>query len=525
MSGSILTTYEKDGFGLIEVADGRTVSTLSDLVAAMLRFWSSKSVHTLILTDPGKRVTVTSDLVAARAVTAPGGIPEALLPSFPPLSRGQVFDNILHVLRHGCRIDEVPGVTDQGVNPLPIRRVGVVGAGTMGAAIAFAYASAGCDVLLKDVDQGALDRADAVIRGIAESPVGPNKLPAEEAVAIFGRVKPTLDFAGFDDLDLVVESVPESIDLKKVVFAELDTICHPRTILASNTSSLSLAHLATATQRPNKVVGQHFFHPVSLRPLLEIGRTAVTSIETLVSSIEAARLIGLTPLMVPDVNGFLANRVPFLGWLEALLMLEEGVDPQRIDRVCLDMGLSVGSIQATDMVGHDVAYLAFEVMRENVPRGGLAPFPRHVSKMVEAGRLGVKSGVGYYRYEAGDPTPIPDPDLAKILDEARSESGLEIRDDVTDAEIADRLMLPTINHGADALDDRIARSPAEIDVAMVIGYGSPAHLGGPMRSADRIGLDVVVDRLRTYHGKLGPRFEPSPHLVRLAEAGKTFYEP
>jgi 3-hydroxyacyl-CoA dehydrogenase len=228
--------------------------------------------------------------------------------------------------------------------------------------------------------------------------------------------------------------------------------------------------------------------------------------------------------VVPDVTGFLANRVPYLGWLEAFLMVEEGVDPQRIDRVCLDLGLAVGSILATDMVGHDVVYLAGEVMRDNVPRAGIAPIPLHTAKLVGLGRLGMKSGAGYYRYEGGDPTPIPDPALEEILEEARSERGISKRDDITDAEIADRLMLPTINHGADALNERIALSPAEIDVAMVIGYGSPAHLGGPMRYADQLGLDVVLERMQEYERFLGPHFEPSPYLIELVKTGKQFYE-
>ena len=435
-----------------------------------------------------------------------------------------MIDNLLHVLRRGCRTDEIPGVTDQGVEPLPIRKVGVVGAGTMGTSIAHEYAVAGCEVLLKDVDPEALGRAVATIKEIAAAPVGPTPPPAEEAAATIGRIKTVTDHAGFDDLDLVVESVPESIELKKVVFAELDTICAARTILASNTSSLSLAQMATATRRPHKVIGHHFFHPVQLRPLMEIGRTAVTDVQTLVSSIAAARLIGKTPIVVPDVTGFLANRVPAVGWSEARLMVEEGAEPERIDRVCLDLGQSVGSILALDMVGHDVAYLAGEVMRDNVPRSGLAPYPAHIPKFVELGRLGIKSGAGYYRYEEGDPTPIPDPAIEEIFEEARSERGISKRSDITDAEIADRLMLPTINNGADALNERIAFSPGEIDVAMVIGYGSPAHLGGPMRTADRLGLDVVLDRLRKYESSLGPHFEPSPYLVELVEAGRGFYE-
>jgi 3-hydroxyacyl-CoA dehydrogenase len=523
VNGSTFNASAEQGFGVIEVADGRSATPTPELLASLQSFWADSSLHTLVLQDPDKRVTVATELARARAFTTPDGVPEPLRELLPVLDPEQIFDNLLHVLREACRADEVPGVTDQGVVAPPLRRIGVVGAGTMGASIAHAYAAAGCQVLLRDVNQEALGRATTTIREIALTQLGPSAPTAAEAEATVGRVTAQLTADGFDDLDMVVESVPEVLELKKLVFAELDSICAERTILASNTSSLQLAYLATATRRPHKVVGHHFFHPVPLRPMMEIGRTAVTDVETLVTSIAAARLIGMTPLVVPDVTGFLANRVPYPGWLEAFLLAEEGASPLDIDRVGIALGLPFGSMHATDMVGHDVVHLAGDVMFDNLPRIKDAPYPLHTTKLVERGRLGVKSGAGYHRYRPGDLTPIPDPEIDQILDEARQERGIPRRDDITDLEIAERLMLPTVNHGADALAEGIATSPGQVDVAMVIGYGSPAFMGGPMRSADRLGLGTVVEKLQSYQERLGPRFAPSPYLVELADAGRKFY--
>jgi 3-hydroxyacyl-CoA dehydrogenase len=515
----ILTTYLRGDFCLIEVADGRTLSASSELAAQVNRFWSKDAVQVLVLMDPKKKVTVGVDLDKARSIATPGGLPEGLRGAVPPLTQEQIVQNLAHVVRSACRTDEVPGVTDQGVEPLPVRRVGIVGAGTMGASIAHAYAAAGCEVLLKEIEQEALDRGLATVGEIAASQVRPGR---EDVEATVGRVTPLLTFDGFDDLDLVVESVPEVIELKKTLFAELDTLCAPRTVLASNTSSLPIAHMATATTRPHKVVGHHFFHPVPERLLMEISRTYVTDPETLVTSIAAARLIGKTPIVVPDVTGFLANRVPFPGWTEARLMVEEGADIERVDRVALAVGQPLGPLHAVDLVGHDVAFLAGEVLREDLPR--VVDYPAHTSMLFERGRLGVKSGGGYYRYEAGDPTPIPDPEVEEILEEARQERGIQRRDDISDAEIFERMTLPTINHGADALADRVAGSPGDIDVAMVIGYGSPAFTGGPMRYADHWGLGTILQKLKMYEERLGSRFSPSPYLVELVEAGRGFYD-
>jgi 3-hydroxyacyl-CoA dehydrogenase len=414
----------------------------------------------------------------------------------------------------------VPGV-DASIRVAPVKRAAVIGAGTMGSGIAMALADAGVEAVLVDRDTQGLQRGVDLIRSNYEGSVKRGRLDAAGAKARQDRIHATTDFEKVRDVDLAIEAVFEDLELKRSVLAKLDGLLPPRAIIASNTSSLSLAALARATQRPCQVIGLHFFSPANVMRLLEIVRGEQTSMETIVAALAIAKLLRKTGVVVGDGFGFVGNRMMLDGYFrEAELMLLQGVAPERIDAIMESFGFAMGPNRVNDMAGIDVGT---RVRVELARREKRQPPYHEVSDALTAlGRLGQKTGRGIYRYEPGDRTPHHDPELAPLVAELATKFAVAPRD-VTDSEIEARCVLSLVNVGANILAEGLAYRASDIDVIWTSGYGFPRSRGGPMHYADSLGLDNVVNRIQSLAATGGADYwKVSPLLLDLARTGRTF---
>jgi len=409
---------------------------------------------------------------------------------------------------------KVPGLA-KDIQPMPVRKVAVIGSGTMGGGIAMVFANAGLPVTLVDIDAQALAKGRATIERNYGVSVQRGSMAQAKAEAAVARIGGATDYAALADVDLVVEAVFENMELKKRVFADLDRATPPHAILATNTSSLDIDAIASATQRPDKVVGTHFFSPANVMKLLENVRGAKSSPETLATVMALGRTLGKVVVLAGNTDGFIGNRMLQYYSAEAEYMLEEGATPDQIDRVAEAFGMPMGPFSMGDLAGIDVGVL---VRRERAPK--LPPGER-VSpisdRLYEAGRLGQKTGKGYYRYEGRD--KHPDPEVMAIVEASAREAGIARRP-FENAEIEARLFMPIVNEGAKELEDGTAMRAGDIDVAWVNGYGFPAHKGGPMWWGMRTGLKAVHAMALRLAERNGPRWAPSPLLARLAESGE-----
>ena len=405
-----------------------------------------------------------------------------------------------------------------------IKSAAVVGAGTMGGGITMTYANAGIPVLLKEVSQEALDRGLATIRRNYQSTVSKGKMTQAQFDRAMSLIRPTLTYDGFDTVDIAVEAVFENQELKKSIFAELGKVTSPNCVLASNSSTLDIDQFAQASGRPAKVLGHHFFSPANVMKLLEIVRGRETGKETIATSMKLARKLGKVGVLVGNCFGFVANRMLAYYMREALLCLEEGSSAQQVDKALTDFGMPMGPFAMQDVAGIDVgARIRQHLRAEGKTRaeGPQSPVP---DWLYEMGRYGQKTGSGWYRYEAGSRTPIPDPLVDELARKAAAGRGV-VRRNVTDEEIISRIMVALANEGANVLEERMALRPGDIDVIYVNGFGFPRHRGGPMMYADSSGLPAILSKVNEYRARLGDHWRPAPLLERLAAAGKSFYEP
>ena len=393
-----------------------------------------------------------------------------------------------------------PGVPE-GTKPREIRKVGVVGAGTMGGGIAMNFASIGVPVTVIEMKQEALDRGLSVIRGNYERSRGATP---EDTAKKMSLIKGSLDMADLGDADLVIEAVFENLDVKKEVFAKLDKATGPEAILASNSSFLSVDEIASATGRPDKVLGLHFFSPANVMPLLEVVRGDKTSGETLVTALDVGKKIRKTTVVSRVGPGFIANRVAAARLMETNAFVLQGRSPAEVDKIFYDFGFPMGPFAMMDLVGLDV----IADPEKKTIRGWL----------VAAGRRGQKGGGGFYDYdEARNPRPSAAAD--EIIEEFRKAKGA-VATQIGDEEILERGLFLEVNEGAKALEEGIAARASDIDVALINGYGWPVDRGGPMYHADQLGLAKVVERLKEFEAKYGARYKPAPLLERLAADGK-----
>jgi 3-hydroxyacyl-CoA dehydrogenase len=423
---------------------------------------------------------------------------------------------LIHVFFAERAAARVPDLPRDATLP-HVRRAAVVGAGTMGSGIAMVYANAGIPVVLREADQAALDRGLATIRKAYAGSVEKGRLTAGVAEERLALIRPTLGLDGFEDVDVVVEAAFEGMDLKKRIFAELDEVCPRRTILASNTSSLSIDEIAAATSRPERVIGHHFFAPPHVMRLLEIVRGRATAKDVIGASMALAKRLGKVGVLVGNCRGFVGNRMYHPYQRQAQLLVEEGAPVPAVDAALERFGMALGPLATGDLSGLDVGWRIRKEFAHLEPPGA-RPFLSDA--LCERGRFGQKTGAGWYRYEAGGRTPLPDPEVESIV-AAHRPGGMRPRT-IGEEEIVERAVYALVNEGARILEEGIALRAGDIDVIYVSGYGFPAFRGGPLWYADTVGLARVRERIADFREKDAASWPEAPLLERLASEGKTF---
>ena len=417
-------------------------------------------------------------------------------------------------------VARIPGLPDD--HPTRnIKSVGILGAGTMGGGIAMCFINVGIPVVLLDMKQEFLDKGLGVIRKNYANTVAKGRLEQDVMDKRMALIKPTLSYNDLKDVDLVIEAVFEDMAIKKEVFNKLDEVCKPGAILASNTSYLNIDDIATATRRPDDVMGMHFFSPANVMRLLENVRGAKTSPEVYATAMKIGKNIGKVPVLVGVCDGFVGNRMLAKRSRESIFMLEEGALPWQIDKVVYDFGFPMGPYQMSDMAGLDIAWrnrkAKFNQLTQREKDCNI------LDKICELGRYGQKTGAGYYKYDEKR-NATPDPLIEELIIKHSQERGITRRT-ITDQEITERAIYSMINEGAKILEEGIAARPLDIDVIWIYGYGFPVYLGGPMFWADQIGLKKIYDAVLKYQDLVGVEYwNPSPLLEKLAKEGKGFYQ-
>jgi len=425
---------------------------------------------------------------------------------------------MIHVFFAERAVARIPGIPKDTAT-YPIGKVGIIGAGTMGGGIAMACANAGIPVLIKETEQATLDRGMETIRKNYESSVKKGRFPQAVMDQRMALIHPQLTYGGFNEVDLIIEAVFESMPVKKQIFGEIDKIAKPDCVLASNTSTLDIDEIAAATSRPSMVIGLHFFSPAHVMRLVEIVRGKYPSNEVVATSLAIAKKLGKVGVVVGNCRGFVGNRMMLPYMREAQFLLEDGSTPQQVDRALTDFGMAMGILAVDDMGGIDLAYRVkqeYAYLRKPGER-----VPLVLDKLYEMGRLGQKSGKGWYRYDKSTRAPIPDPEVDALIEKTAREAGITRRT-ITPQEIIERSVYIMINEGARILEEGHAQRAADIDVIYCTGYGFPGYRGGPMWYADTVGLKNVYSRVREFQLRYGHLWEPAPLLQRLAEEGSTF---
>jgi 3-hydroxyacyl-CoA dehydrogenase len=426
---------------------------------------------------------------------------------------------LIHIFfgeREVAKIPDVPKETPV----IPVNSVAVVGAGTMGGGIAMVFANAGIPVLLKDADQPALDRGLDIIRKNYQSSVKRGRFTQQFVDQRLKLIQPALTYDDFGKVDMVVEAVFEGMALKKEVFAQLDRVCRKGAILASNTSTLNIDDIASATSRPEAVIGTHFFSPANVMRLLEIVRGERTSKEVIATCMQLSRRLSKIGVLVGNCRGFVGNRMFHQYGREAVFLVEEGANPQAVDQALYDFGMALGPLATGDLAGLDVGWRIRKEYR-HLEKPGLRQ-PIVGDRLCELGRHGQKTGAGWYKYDENR-RAIPDPEVNELVRKWAIEAGIPQRH-ISSEEIVDRCIYALVNEGARILEQGIALRAVDIDIIYVNGYGFPPYRGGPMWYADAVGLKQVYDRICDFHRRYGELWEPAPLLMRLAEEGKAFGE-
>jgi 3-hydroxyacyl-CoA dehydrogenase len=418
--------------------------------------------------------------------------------------------------REVAKLPDIPRET-----PLrPTETAAIVGAGTMGGGIAMSFAEFGIPVKLLEVSQEALDRGMARIRSNYETSVRRGSLSEAEMNRRLGLIEPVQSYDAIGQCDVVIEAVFERIPVKEEVFAKLDQIMKPGALLFSNTSGIDIDIMANATKRPQDVAGTHFFAPANVMKLFEVVKGAKSAPDTLATAMALGRKIGKISAMAGNCDGFVANRSRTPFGTEMNIMVEEGALPEQVDKVMVDFGYPIGPFATADLSGLDIGYDSRQRRAAENPNYRKMPI---ADLIVESGRLGQKTGAGWFRYEKGDRTPHPDPELARMIKEKAAELGIEQRS-FSDEEILHRLLFASVNEACKILEEGKAYRASDIDVMWLNGFGFPRYRGGLMYWADGLGVTEIYRQIASWHQRYGERWTPAPLLRRLAETGTPFRE-
>lgn len=426
--------------------------------------------------------------------------------------------HIFFAERQAAKIKDLPRDT-----PIrDIKKVAIIGGGTMGGGIAMCFANVGIPVVMLEISDEALQRGMSIISKNYKITVQKGKLDPDKMQDRLDLITGTKDYADLGDVDLVIEAVFESLELKKEIFAKLDAVCKQGAILASNTSYQDIDAIAEATSRPEDVLGMHFFSPANVMKLLEVVRGAKTADDVLATSMQIGKKIGKVCALSRVCYGFIGNRMLGGYGREAQMLLMDGCTPAQVDSALEKFGMAMGPLAMSDLAGLDVGYKARQA-RTDLPDD--PKLYRIGTLLVEMGRHGQKTGSGFYKYDPETRKRMSDPEVEAMIREEAAKIGVE-QGDISDEEILQRCFYPLINEGALILEEGIAQRPGDIDVVYVFGYAFPAAKGGPMHYADHIGLKNVYDKICEFRDREGGEqyWKPAPLLEKLAKEGKTFAE-
>lgn len=424
-----------------------------------------------------------------------------------------------HVFFAERQVSRIPGISKETLRR-EIKRVGIIGAGTMGGGIAMNFANVGIPVTMLELQEDALERGLKVVRGNYERSMKRGKLTQDQVEERMGLFTGTLSYDDLGDCDLIIEAVFEKMEIKKEVFTKLDAVAKDGAILASNTSYLNVDEIAACTKRPEDVLGLHFFSPANVMRLLEIVRADKTAPDVLATCVDMAKKIRKVGVVAGVCHGFIGNRMLSPYGREASLNVINGSWPHEVDKALFDFGMPMGPMTMSDMAGLDIGYMSRQSMgRENYETKAYD----WTDRVVEAGRRGLKVGAGVYDYDEGSRVPKPSEFVQNIIQEESDKLGIERQSKTAEA-IVERSLLALINEGAKILGEGHAYRASDIDIVYINGYGFPPYRGGPMHYADSLGLKAVYEKIVEFQ-KVDPRWwEPAPLLKQLAEEGKSFAE-
>ncbi len=425
---------------------------------------------------------------------------------------------LIHAFFGERAVSKIPGLPAE-VKPRPLQAAAVIGAGTMGGGIAMCFANAGLPVTLIETTQDALDRGLGRIRGNYEASAKRGRMSAADVETRMGLIKPSTDLGDVAEADIIIEAVFEKMEVKQEVFTKLDSLAKAGAVLASNTSYLDVDKIAAFTSRPQDVLGMHFFSPANIMRLLEVVNATKTAPDTLKTALQVGKLMGKVTAVAGVCDGFIGNRMLKYYQRQINFMLEDGALPQQIDKAMTDFGFAMGPFAVGDLAGLDIGY--FNRRREDATRDPDERYVDIADKLYDLGRLGQKTAAGWYRYEAGNRKPLPDPLVEELILEASKRKGITRRA-ISDEEIRGRVLCALVNEGAKILEEGIAFRPVDIDQVWIHGYAFPAHQGGPMFWADAQGLDKVVAMMAGYAKEDPKNWQPADLLAQLAKEGSSF---